>query len=289
MLLEIAVADAYGAGFEYAPPTADRPNDASHYVRHGRHADRPMGRYTDDTQCSIAVAECLLAGTTTPLDFGTAILATFRRDPRRGYALGFRSVLERVADGPDLLARLRPHSEKSGAAMRAGPVGLLPTIPAVLEMAAIQASITHDSPGGTGAAQGAALMVHHQAYGLGPIEELPGFLAAHVPAVDWQRPHRGHAGPTGEQITRAALAVLLDSRSLTEVLLRTVAQGGDTDTVAAIAMAPASVSPAMARDLPPALIEGLEAGEHGRPLLEALDGRLAAAFGLPVVAAGPRG
>ncbi len=109
------------------------------------------------------------------------------------------------------------------------------------------------------------------------------------PAVDWLRPHRGHAGPTGEQIARAALAVLLDSRSLTEVLLRTVAQGGDTDTVAAIAMAPASVSPAMARDLPPALIEGLEAGEHGRPLLEALDGRLAAAFGLPVVAAGPRG
>ncbi|WP_431270213.1 hypothetical protein [Dankookia sp. P2] len=73
------------------------------------------------------------------------------------------------------------------------------------------------------------------------------------------------------------------------MLMLTVARGGDTDTVAAIAMAAAAVCPAMARDLPPALTEGLEAGEHGRPRLERLDRRLAAAFGLPIVAAGPRG
>ncbi|WP_431270212.1 ADP-ribosylglycohydrolase family protein [Dankookia sp. P2] len=199
MLLEIAIADAYGAGFEYDPPSDGRPNDASRYVKHRRHANKRPGDYTDDTQCSIAVAECLLAGTTAPLDFGAAILATFKRDPRHGYAHGFRSVLEGAADGAGFLASLRPHSDKSGAAMRAGSVGLLPSIPAVLAVAATQARITHDSPGGTGAAQGAALMVHHQAYGLGPVAELPAFLAAHVPAVDWQRPHRGRAGPKGSR------------------------------------------------------------------------------------------
>lgn len=75
--------------------------------------------------------------------------------------------------------------------MRAGPIGLLPAVPAVLEIAAAQARITQDSPDGTGA----ALMVHDQARGLGPVEDLPGFLAVHVPAVDWPRPHRGSAGP----------------------------------------------------------------------------------------------
>lgn len=81
--------------------------------------------------------------------------------------------------------------------------------------------------------------------------------------------------------------MLLQARSLIEVLLRSVALGGDGDTVAAIATA-AAVSPAMARNLPSALIARLEAGEHGRPWLEALDRRLAAAFGLPLVAAAPR-
>src|SRR4051812_31986050 len=117
MLLEIAIADAYGAGFEYALPGPDWPNDASRYVRHTRHSNQRPGDYTDDAQCSAAIAECLLAGTTTPLGFADAILEAFRRDPRRGYAHGFRGVLEAATDGPDLIARLRPTSDKSGAAM----------------------------------------------------------------------------------------------------------------------------------------------------------------------------
>jgi ADP-ribosyl-[dinitrogen reductase] hydrolase len=200
MLFEIAIADAYGAGFEYAAPTPDRPNDASRYVRHPRHNGKRPGHYTDDAQCSAAIAECLLAGTMTPLGVASAILAAFRRDPRDEYAGGFRSVLQAAVDGSDLLARLRPHSEKSGAAMRAGPVGLLPSLEAVLEVAALQARITHDSPGGVGAAQGAALMVFHQLRGLGPVAALPEFLAAHVPAIDWLAPNRGRAGPKGSEI-----------------------------------------------------------------------------------------
>ncbi|MBK1661152.1 ADP-ribosylglycohydrolase family protein [Paracraurococcus ruber] len=289
MLLEIAIADAYGAGFEYAPPGPDRPNDASRYVPHTRHSGKHPGDYTDDTQCSIAVAECLLAGATSALGFAAGILGAFRRDPRLGYAVGFRQVLGAATDGADLIARLRPTSDKSGAAMRAGPVGLLGSAGAVLAMAAAQARITHDSPGGTGAAQGAALMVHHRLRGLGPVAELPDYLAAQVPAVDWRRPHRRHAGPKGEEIARAALGVLLDARSLAEVLVLTVARGGDTDTVAAIAMAAAAVSPGFARDLPPALVAGLEDGPYGRSFLAALDRRLAEAFDAPAVAAGPGG
>ncbi len=63
MLLELAVGDAYGAGFEYADAdTVAAKNDLSHYVRHPRHRISP-GRYTDDTQMSLAIAEAILSDT----------------------------------------------------------------------------------------------------------------------------------------------------------------------------------------------------------------------------------
>jgi ADP-ribosylglycohydrolase len=245
--------------------------------------------FTDDTQTSCAIAECLLAGATAPLDFAAAIVAAFRRDRRDGYARGFKAFLDGAADEPDFLARIKPHSDKSGGAMRAGPVGLLGSVAAVLTVAAAQARITHDTPGGIGAAQGAALMVFHQVRRLGPIAALPEFRAAHVPGVDWRAPNRARTGPKGEQIARTALAVLLDSRGLTDVLRRAVEIGGDTDPAAAIAMAAAPVSAEMERDLPQTLVDGLESGAYGRPYLAELDRRLAAAFAAPIVAAGPRG
>ena len=59
MLVEIAIGDAYGAAFEYAEPTAGRPNDLSGYSKHPRHKIA-SGCYTDDTQMSLAVAEALV-------------------------------------------------------------------------------------------------------------------------------------------------------------------------------------------------------------------------------------
>jgi ADP-ribosyl-[dinitrogen reductase] hydrolase len=288
MLIEIAIADAYGAGFEFLPEDPARPNDASAYYAHLKRGTEP-GQYTDDTQCSLAIAECLLAGTTAPRDIAAAILEAYRRDRRRGYMPGFRKVLDRVGDADELLATLRPNSVRSGAAMRAGPIGLLTETAAVHALATTQARITHDSPGGTGAAQGAALMVHYLLRGLGPLAGLPGFLAAQAPDVDWHRPMLGPTDTTGEQIARAALGVVLRARSLTEALLLSVAQRGDTDTVGAIAMAALSVAPGIARDLPEGLIAGLERGPYGADYLMALDQRLAGRFAAPIVSAGPRG
>ncbi|MGF1988711.1 MAG: ADP-ribosylglycohydrolase family protein [Nostoc sp. ZfuVER08] len=50
MLLELAIADAYGAGFEYADEMLVN-NDLSRYVQHPRFRLIP-GSYTDDTQLS---------------------------------------------------------------------------------------------------------------------------------------------------------------------------------------------------------------------------------------------
>jgi ADP-ribosylglycohydrolase len=57
LLLELAIGDAYGAGFEFADAqTVREKNDLSRYVKHPRHRIQP-GSYTDDTQMSLAIAE----------------------------------------------------------------------------------------------------------------------------------------------------------------------------------------------------------------------------------------
>jgi ADP-ribosyl-[dinitrogen reductase] hydrolase len=288
MLVEIAIADAYGACFEYSAPTAGRPNNADGYYRHPTHSGIIPGNYTDDTQMSLAIAECLLGGAMDP-DYIAAVFVTiYQSDRHEGYARQFQKFLDTVKDGSDFMARIKPDSEKSGGAMRAGPVGLLSSIEKVMDVAASQASITHNTSVGRGAAQAAALMVYHQVQNIGLVQDLPDFLTRHVPGIDWLSPHEGEAGPNGDDIVRAALKVLLSTRSLTGILTGAVDIGGDTDTVAAIAMAPASVSSEFSRDLPESLISGLENGTYGRDYLASTDQFLADHFRFPIVSAGPR-
>lgn len=284
MLSHIAVADAYGAGFEYSAPTPDRPNTGNTYVAHPTHLSVRPGMYTDDTQMSIAVAEVLLSHDRSPLAFANAFVGAFHRDPRDGYARGFQAFLPTVTSGADFLARIKPNSAKSGGAMRAGPVGLLSNVGDVLALSALQARLTHDTPEGVAAAQAAALMVFHQARLQAPLATLPAFLDAHVPGHAWSKPLEGPAEHGGIDIVRAALHAFIGSTSLHDLLVRTVDVGGDVDTVAAIAMAPASVSRHLDRTIPEPLVWGLENGRYGRDFLETLDRRVAQRFGLPDVA-----
>jgi ADP-ribosylglycohydrolase len=125
MLVELAIGGAYGAGFEYAPARMIREqNDLSGYVQHPRHGIRP-GCYTDDTQMSIAIAEAIISDAEwTPLMLARHFIEAFKRDPREGYAGRFHAFLQEVNDGEEFLARIKPHSDKSGAAMRAGLIGI---------------------------------------------------------------------------------------------------------------------------------------------------------------------
>ncbi|NVJ10776.1 ADP-ribosylglycohydrolase family protein [Myxococcus sp. AM001] len=128
MLLELAVGDAYGAGFEYvSAERVLRDNDLSRYVEHPRPLLAP-GSYTDDTQMSLAVAEAMLSGEPwTPQLLARYFVATFRRDPRKGYSRRFQVLLEQVETGEEFLDRINPSSDRSGAAMRAPPLGVLPS------------------------------------------------------------------------------------------------------------------------------------------------------------------
>ncbi len=179
MLLELAIGDAYGAGFEYVDgEMIHQHNNLSCYVKHPRHNIQP-GSYTDDTQMSLAIAETIVSGEPwKPTVLAHKFVEVFQRDPREGYATGFYHFLLHVRDGEQFLRNIRPTSEKSGAAMRAAPIGIYPTLSLVIERCTIQAVLTHNTPDGINAAVVAALMTHYFLYNLGPKKELGIFSCA---------------------------------------------------------------------------------------------------------------
>ena len=129
MLVHMAISDAYGAAFEFIPPDQARDhglvNDASGY---GVNPETALGagRYTDDTQMAIAIAELVLGGVDFgPVSVADAFVGGFQRDPRRGYSRRLQSALENAATGADLLNAITPNSTRSEAAMRAGPIAFL--------------------------------------------------------------------------------------------------------------------------------------------------------------------
>jgi ADP-ribosylglycohydrolase len=274
MLVELAVGDAYGAGFEYAPAElVRRHNRGTYYVRHPRHAI-PPGCYTDDTQMSLALAEALLANDPwTPEHLAERFVRTFQRDRREGYASRFYQVLVASETGGDLLARVQPDSDRSGAAMRAAPLGVLPAVAEVLGRCRVQAALTHNTPAGIQAAQAAALLTHYGLYRLGPKKDLGRFLESHVPGR-WSLPWWGKVESKGWMSVRAAVTALVRNDRLSDLLVDCVAFTGDVDTVAAIALAAAACSPEYEQDLPESLLSALENGPYGRDYLAAMDRRL---------------
>lgn len=274
MLLELAVGDAYGAGFEYANRQLIRQfNDLSRYVQHPRHSTRP-GQYTDDTQMTLAIVEAILSGDDwTPLNLAQRFVEVFKRDPREGYASSFHAFLHRVRGGEQFLAEIIPTSDKSGAAMRAIPIGIFTTITEVIEKATIQAAITHNTPDGINAGVASALMSHYFLYRLGAKNHLGEFIEAHVDGK-WADAWRGQVGSKGWMSVKAAITAIQQHDGLSDILRACIDFSGDVDTVATIALGAASCSEKIAQDLPQPLIDTLENGPYGRDYLTALDAKL---------------
>lgn len=272
MLVELAIGDAYGAGFEYADATfVPAHNTLASYVQHPRHGIRP-GCYTDDTQISLALAEAIVEGEAwTPERLAERFVAAFHRDEREGYSQSFFYLLKSVSSGSGLLRRIRPVSDKSGAAMRAAPLGVFSTIDEVVRRSQVQAAITHNTPAGTGAATAAALMAHYCLYDRGPRQKLGRILEQHVRGGGWDEPWGGKVGPKRWMSVRAAITALAKCRSMSDLLRRSVAFTGDVDTVAAIALAAGSCCRGLEQDLPECLRTGLENGPFGRDHLARID------------------
>ena len=274
MLVELAIGDAYGAGFEYADGYfVEAHNDLSGYFQHPSYSVRP-GCYTDDTQMSIAVAEAIVSGQKWTRELLAAkFVAAFKRDPHTGYAGGFYAFLVEVSDGQRFLAQIGGNSDKSGAAMRAAPLGIFPTVSEVLDKCRLQAAITHNTSDGINAACAAALMSHYFIYQLGPKEELGKFLEKHLPG-NWTKIWRGEVGSKSWISVQAAITAVIANDKMSDLLRNCIAFTGDVDTVATIALGAAANCLQIEQDLPAALLGDLENGRYGRDFLIKLDQNL---------------
>jgi ADP-ribosyl-[dinitrogen reductase] hydrolase len=275
MLLELAIGDAYGAGFEYANEMVEKYNDLSHYIQHPRHFGVWPGRYTDDTQMSIAIAELIVEQCAwTTLEIATKFIEVFKRDPREGYSVRFYHFLQETNDGRNFLENINPDSEKSGAAMRATPIGIYPSIPEVIEKCTIQAAVTHNTENGIKAACAAALASHYFIYNLGPKAELQAFLESHLPGNMWSYTLPQKVKSKGWMSVRAAIIAVMRNDHTSTLLKDCVDFCGDVDTVATIALAAASCSNEYVNDLPQHLLDCLENGDYGREYLIDLNSKL---------------
>lgn len=276
MLLELAVGDAYGAGFEYVDKLVKLHNDLSQYIQHPRHADILPGDYTDDTQMSIAITELILSDDEwTPLNIASRFVDCFHRDLRTGYAGRFYDFLQETKTGQAFINNIMPKSDKSGAAMRAMPIGVYSDIGEVIEKTTIQAKVTHDTPDGISAAVASALMAHYFIYQIGDKAEVGQWLEEQVDSpIRWSEPYVGKVKAKGWMSVRAAITAISRNDKLSDLLKDCIAFTGDVDTVAAIALACAAHSREYEPDLPQHLIDTLENDQYGRNYLIDLDQKL---------------
>ncbi|HET8847140.1 MAG TPA: ADP-ribosylglycohydrolase family protein, partial [Ktedonobacteraceae bacterium] len=197
----------------------------------------------------------------------------FKRDPREGYARGFFLFLQHVQDGEQFLREIEPTSERSGAAMRAAPIGIYPSISMVIKYCTIQAALTHNTPDGINAALASSLITHYFLYDRGSKKDLGHFLEQQIRG-QWATPWIGRVSSKGWMSVRAAVTAIQRSNALSELLKACIDFSGDVDTVAAIALAAGSCSGEIEHDLPEHLFNGLENGTWGRDYICSLDERL---------------
>lgn len=301
ILLCIAVGDALAAGCEYANENVEACASLQGYVKHPKHP-LPPGSYTDDTQMSLANAEFMIACNKslfngTPIRWDDVVqfwMDAFHRDQREGYSGMFYLFLLGHTEREEFLKDIISTSDKSGGAMRAGVFGFAQNVSTVKFGALFQASHTHNTVIGMNSAVVAALMVWHFRNG-GTKAELVPFLKKHVPdfgpEIQWDDivPWSGKVRAQGYMHVAAAITAILESESYSDVLRKCCEFTGDTDTVAAIAMAAASQCQEIDPEIPDVLFETLENGQYGRDYLIQVSQELEKQYALPRPSFAPAG
>jgi ADP-ribosylglycohydrolase len=283
MLVEAAIGDAFGGLFEWGcekeeiAPHLDKPN----FLEYKEYQPGliPPGNYTDDTQMMIGVAETVLSKNWDRLIMAETFVQCFHRDKRRGYTSAFLNLLLNSSGGKELLSKIGGSSNRSGAAMRAAPIGFIKTINDLKKASDIQASITHDSIEGQESSLIVGLMAHYLIYELGPLKDIDKWLLSNTtPQTAILEPWDGSkVDALAIPCVRAARTAIFNNKTLSGILKESVSYSGDTDTVACIALSIASNCKEIVNDLPENLYSGLENKTYGRDYLIDLDNKLKAA------------
>lgn len=272
MLTEIAIADAYGAGFEFC--SEDKIISLNNLELYSKHELYDiLGKYTDDTQMSIAIVEFILSGQEwNKENIASKFIECFKRDVRLGYSEGFFNLLSKVESSKELLELIIPTSERNGAAMRSVPIGFLKNKEDVIALAKLQAQVTHDSPIGIQSSCAVALAAHFGVHQNSSIRDLRHFLESEQYG-NWDYNWKDRVSLNAYDTVSAALTCLLKHSSLSELLKSCINLGGDTDSVAAIAVGLATCFTEYKKDLPIQLYNNLNEDKYGISFLLDLESK----------------
>jgi len=184
-------------------------------------------RFTDDTVLSIAVADCLLTGSSYVDKFRAYAL----NYPDRCYGLGFWRWVESGSRQPY-------NSWGNGAAMRVSPIAYaFDTLEEVLKEAKASAEVTHNHPEGVRGAQAAAAATFLARQGEAKdkirraIEERFGYDLSRTTGVIRQT---YSFNESCQETVPEAITTFLDSADYEEAVRLAISLGGDADTLACI-------------------------------------------------------
>ena len=274
MIIEGAIGDAYGAGFEFADyEKITLKNNLTKYEPHPLFLEI-NGCYTDDTQMSLALSELILSGDEwTSTNIANRFVNTFKRDPRKGYSKLFYEFLMEIESGEQLLQKIINKSERNGAAMRAYVIGVYKSEQEIIKKCKVQAEITHCTENAVMSAQAISLISHFFIYEKGSRTELLEYLND-FQKFKWTGNWIGEVGMSGHETVEAVLSIILKYNKMSEILKSSVDFGGDVDTVASLALAISSLDKTIENNLPMVLYSDLENGQYGKDYLISIDEKL---------------
>lgn len=184
--------------------------------------------FTDDTVCTIAVAESLLDGT----DPAAALRLWGRRYPGRGYGGRYAVWLKDPKMGPY-------NSSGNGAAMRVSPAAWLArSLEEALAFARQVTEVTHNHPEGIKGAEATVTAIWLARQGEAPvairrrIQDSFGYDLSRT--VDEIRPDYRFNEFCQDTVPQAIVCAL-EAASFEDTIRNAVSLGGDADTLAAIA------------------------------------------------------
>lgn len=213
------IGDIIGSRFEFGPPPEE-----------GFELFTDDCTFTDDTVCTIAIADAVLNGKT----YKDSLVEWCRRYPKAGYGPRFHDWIFSDVHEPN-------NSCGNGAAMRVSSIGwLFSDWNDVVAEAKKSAEVSHNHPEGIKGAECVAEVIcwlRHMRFKKFDIEEEVGkFYGYELPPLKdiMQIGSEGHFDSTCQETVPAALRCFIDSNDFEDAIRLAVLCDGDTDTKADI-------------------------------------------------------
>lgn len=278
LLTSIAIGDAYGAAFEFNNEDyINKYNDLIYRDRTG--TSNVNGKYTDDTQMSIALAEMMIHNKSfTHRVIMESFQKTYHRDPHEGYSSRVKKLISQIY--PEIALEQVSARPSNGCVMRVLPLCLIKDIEEMKQKVIMQTTCTHPNIDCINATMLLALVGYHAYHK--PKMELYLWLGLHMNddlvTQIFEAYQVGEVKNNVMETVSFVLQNLKDQTSISQVLKNAIKAGGDTDSTAALSMGMWNLHN-LPIDLPDNLLDNLENGTYGKDFLIDLDLQLENKYG----------